>query len=74
MNTIYLQCRFKRNKQYYTAWIPEEKVKLNKFYKLKMDGIWQDGWKLVFKSAIKINESQLSFIKDNEFYSLHHGA
>tara|TARA_Y100000310_G_C20112153_1_gene547617 strand:- start:112 stop:318 length:207 start_codon:yes stop_codon:yes gene_type:complete len=32
------------NKEYYTAWIPEEYARVGKVLKLKMDDGWKDGW------------------------------
>ena len=64
----YLQCKFEkkilRAIRFYTAWIPEEKVKINKFFKLKIHGDWQDGWQLISKSNTRVNEDQLTFLKE----------
>lgn len=43
----YIQCRMRKGMCYHTAWIPASFAKLNKILKIKKDGIWEDGWKVI---------------------------
>ena len=61
---IYIQCQFKKGTSYYTSWIPQEKVKRDKYYKLKIHGAWQDGWQLIKKGKIQVDDKQLTFLQD----------
>jgi len=61
---LYVQCQFKKHKNYYTAWIPQQKVKSDKYYQLKIHGNWQNGWQLIKKGNITVDDKQLTFLKD----------
>lgn len=40
------QCKFSKNGLYYTAYIPTELAKVGEYVKIKLDGDWDDGWKV----------------------------
>ena len=44
---MFTQCKLQKGNSYQIAHIPSKWAKLNEFVKLKMKGIWDDGWKVV---------------------------
>ena len=36
-----------RGNSYTTSWIPNKFAKIGEFIKLKNNGIWEDGWKVI---------------------------
>ena len=40
----YRQCRMSRGNTVHTAWIPARYAKVNKVIRLKIDGVWIDGY------------------------------
>lgn len=52
------------------AWIPEKYAKIGKVIKLKIDGVWEDGWKVVFlgaKSPAKeVEDKSRDYLKQRE--------
>lgn len=43
----YKQCRLKRQNTIMTSWIPAKFAKKGGYLKLKVDGVWQDGWQII---------------------------
>lgn len=52
------------------SWIPEEYAVINKYVKLKNDGIWEDGWKVTEVGSRKlskdINERSRDYLRQRK--------
>jgi hypothetical protein len=45
--TFYRQCKLVNRKSAQTAWIPERFAVMNMVLRLRINNIWEDGWKVV---------------------------
>lgn len=43
----YVQCLLVKSNRSQTSWIPAQFAKLGKVLKLRLDGVWNNGWKVV---------------------------
>lgn len=43
----YTQVRLTRGNTHLTTWIPSQFAVCNRYLKLKVDGAWQDGWRVL---------------------------
>lgn len=47
----YVQCKLQKGNTHQTSWIPKEHASLNTVLKLRENGVWEDGWVVVFAGA-----------------------
>tara|TARA_B100000745_G_scaffold298198_1_gene246411 strand:- start:931 stop:1158 length:228 start_codon:yes stop_codon:yes gene_type:complete len=62
---MYNQCRLRKGNAIQVSWIPSEFAKENKYVRLKENGEWTDGWKVltvgagITAKALKENEQRV---------------
>ena len=54
-------CKFRRQNKFYTAWIPEVRIKkkIGQYFRLMLDDGWQDGWMLTSYSDTRLDTKKL---------------
>ena len=43
----YTQCHIQKQTKHDIAWIPSKFAEIGKYIKIKIDGIWDNGWKII---------------------------
>ena len=63
-NVFYRQCELERNdgkkRECQVSWIPEQYAVVGKYLKLKDDGSWTDGWRVISVGEIRCSAEEVS--------------
>ena len=63
MSQIYQQCTLAKGDLRRTAWVPCRFAKKGKALKVKINGIWEDGWTVFLKFDHKVTEEELETLE-----------
>ena len=66
----YTQCKIVKDDAFQVAWIPSEYAIVEKVIKIKVDGLWDDGWMVIdafgTKSKEHIEGHERDFLKQRK--------
>lgn len=61
------QCLLRKGKRQHTAWIPTKLATVGSYLKIKLDGTWNDGWKVAeaYPKTTRTEEDVLECERDH---------
>ena len=58
--THFRQCKLHRGAQRTVSWLPERFARQGRYLKLKTDGEWQDGWRVMAVGSQRMTEQEVN--------------
>ncbi len=62
---LYRQCQLEKGSYSQTAFLPEKFCKVGQKVRLRLGGIWEDGWKVVSSDSLAFEEGSLPDIRSS---------